>query len=222
MKRTIIVKGVGTLKTKPDRVKLTLTLEARNKDYETAMRLSDKQIADLGAALVEAGFDKNELKTTNFNVHTNYEGVHDERGNYRTVFDCYICMHDLTLTFDYDNALISKALSAIAKCEADPQLNIAFTVKDPASIKDRLLNYAAENARKKAEILCAASGVQLGQLININYNWGDVNVYSNTRFMNAKNTVANECYGAQLAFDASMLPEDIVSQDSVNFTWEII
>lgn len=218
MNRTITVKGVGTTKTKPDRVLITFTLEARDKNYEKAMSLANAQIESMNAALAAVGFEKGELKTTNFNVHTNYEGYHDERGNYRSVFDCYICMHEMTLGFDFDNALISNALSAIAKSEANPQLNIAFTVKDPTAVKEKLLASAADNARKKAEILCAASGVKLGELISIDYNWGEINVFSNTNFMRAKAEYA----GAGMAFDCDITPQDITSSDTVNFTWEII
>ena len=118
----------------------------------------------------------------------------------------------------YPRKIDFEKLSAIAKSEANPQLNIAFTVKDPTAVKEKLLASAADNARKKAEILCAASGVKLGELINIDYNWGEINVFSNTNFMRAKAEYA----GAGMAFDCDITPQDITSSDTVNFTWEII
>ena len=46
------------------------------------------------------------------------------------------------------------------------------------SISEELLINATENAKTKAEILCKASGNTLGQLLNIDYNWGELNVFS--------------------------------------------
>lgn len=217
MKRTITVKGVGTAKTKPDRVVLNMNLETKDADYEGAIRAANEQIADLNAALESAGYEKGALKTMDFNVHMNYEDARDENGMYRSVFAGYMCFHSLKLEFDFTNEALSQTLSAIAACKAKPQFNLSFTVKDPAAIKEKLLESAAANARMKANILCSASGVVLGELINIDYNWGDVNVFSPTNFTRAKNE--NAAFGA--CFDAQLSPDDIRSTDSVTFTWEI-
>ena len=50
-------------------------------------------------------------------------------------------------------------------------------MKNPARVSEELLINATENARAKAEILCKASGSTLGQLLNIDYNWGELNVF---------------------------------------------
>ena len=217
MKRTITVKGVGTAKTKPDRVVLNMNIETKDREYEAAIRAANEQIADLNAALEAVGYEKGALKTMDFNVHMNYEDERDDRGMYRSVFAGYMCFHSLKLEFDFTNENLSKSLSAIAACSAKPQFSLSFTVKDPASIKSKLLESAAANARQKAEILCAASGVSLGELINIDYNWGDVNVFSPTNLMRAKNESA--AFGA--SFDAQLSPDDIRSTDSVTFTWAL-
>ena len=35
---------------------------------------------------------------------------------------------------------------------------------------------------KKAEILCEAASVTMGDLIAIDYNWGELDIYSHTRY----------------------------------------
>lgn len=217
MKKTITVKGIGTARTKPDRVVLNMTIETKNADYEAAIREASAQIAELNAALEGAGYEKGALKTMDFNVHMNYEDARDENGMYRSVFAGYACFHTLKIEFDFTNELLSKTLSAIASCSAKPQFNLSFTVKDPSAIKRQLLESAAKNAREKAEILCAASGVSLGELMNIDYNWGDVNVFSPTNFARAKNESAS--FGAML--DMDIAPDSIRSSDSAAFTWLI-
>ena len=217
MKRTITVKGVGTARTKPDQVVLNMTVEAKDAEYEAAIAAASKQIAAMNSAIEAAGYEKGSLKTTDFNVHMNYEDSHDERGMYRSVFAGYICCHTLKLEFEFTNDALKTTLSAIAACNADPQFNLSFTIKDPTAIKEKLLESAAKNARQKAEVLCRACGVELGELINIDYDWGSVNTFSPTNFVRAKNESA--AFGA--SFDQSLSPEDINSSDSVTFTWLI-
>lgn len=88
----------------------------------------------------------------------------------------------MKLAFDFDSKQLAKVISAIADCGAQPELSIAFTVKNPARVSEELLINATENARAKAEILCKASGSTLVQLLNIDYNWGELNVYSRTSY----------------------------------------
>ncbi|MBO4879363.1 MAG: SIMPL domain-containing protein [Clostridia bacterium] len=217
MNRTINVRGVGTAKTKPDQVVLSLELNAKDLEYQKAVSLADEQIGELTAALAEAGFEKDALKTAYFNVNTSYEGYQDEKGIYRQRFDGYVVNHSLRLYFDFSPEELSKTLSAIAGCNAKPQLNISFTVKDPAGIKAQILRDAARNAREKAELLTEASGVRLGRLIGIDYNWGEVNVTSRSRF----DVAEDECAMKACAFGANLTPEDVTSSDSAAFTWEL-
>jgi uncharacterized protein YggE len=80
---------------------------------------------------------------------------------------------------------------------------------------EELLIRATENARRKAEVLARASNVTLGDLISIDYNWGDLYLYSNTSYM-----MENNC----LAFKTSapdIEPDDIEVSDTVTFVWEI-
>lgn len=222
MPRTITVKGIGKVSDKPDYVALSMTLESRNKDYDKAVELASQYIEELTQALVAVGYAKEALKTTNFNVHISYNNEKDERGNWKNVFDAYVVTHNLKLEFDFDMERLSTTLSAISGCKSHPQISIAFTVKEPNAIKEELLRHAADNAKQKAEILCAASGVKLGTLLNIDYNWTDINIHSNTRYMLAEKR-RGVAVPAMLADTRSIdiEPEDIHLNDSATFIWEI-
>ena len=76
MSRTITVKGVGKVSAKPDYVVLSMTLEVLDKDYNKAMDTAAEHIRLLTGALEEAGFEKNSIKTTDFQVRTDY--THDQ------------------------------------------------------------------------------------------------------------------------------------------------
>ena len=73
----------------------------------------------------------------------------------------------------------------------------------------------------EAEVLAAASGVKLGALLNIDYNWGQVNVFSNTNYGMPKMARAVAESNAMFTDGGSFVPEEITSSDSAAFTWAI-
>ena len=166
--RTITVKGTGNVSARPDYIILSLNIETLSKTYDRAMSEATERIERLQGAAVCVGYHKEDLKTTSFDVQTRYENVKDRQGNYKREFVGYACSYRLKLAFDFDSKQLAKIISAIADCGAKPELSIAFTVRNPSAVSEKLLISATENARAKAEILCKASGSTLGQLLNIN------------------------------------------------------
>ncbi len=217
MARTITVKGIGKVSAKPDYIVISLNLESRHADYGKAMELAADSIQNLNEALAAVGFEKQSVKTTNFNVRTDYSNERDRTGNYKRVFNGYVVTHNLKIEFDMNMQRLSATLASIADCLAHPQLSIAFTVKDATAINEEMLRSATANARRKAEILCDASGVILGSLIAIDYNWGELNVYSNTEYC-----LAEECLAPPMgAKSIDIEPDDIDVSDTATFVWEI-
>ncbi len=217
MPRTITVKGIGTASVKPDFIAVTMNIVSKDKEYVKSVENANKRIEMLQNAVVSSGFAKEDLKTLAFNVSTNYEGETDEHGRYRNVFAGYVCRYTLKLSFDMDAKRLAQTLTAISESGANAEFSIKFTVKYPERVSAELLVSATENARQKAEVLCAASGAKLGMLIKINYDWTDVNVFSPSVYkMEMERGVA--VAGAVPEFE----PENIESNDSAVFIWEII
>lgn len=214
MPRTITVKGIGRVSAKPDTVVVCMLLDSRAMDYDKAVEIASVTIQDITRTLTNAGFGREDIKTTNFNVETNYGDVKDRNGNYHLEFQGYVVSHNLKLEFAFDAKRLSLALSAIAGCKSYPQISISFVVKDAAAVNEEMLRSAAENARRKAEILCYASGVTLGKLLTIDYNWGELNICSNTRY-----SLADPMPGSTGSIDIE--PDDIDVSDTATFVWEI-
>ena len=142
----------------------------------------------------------------------------DENGNYKQIFVGYRVTHGLKLELDFDSQRLSKVLGAIAVCIAEPELNVQFTVKDKEAADAALLESACVNAKAKAEILTKASGVTLGELVSIDYNWGELHLYSPTHYEMDPPCMARAS-AAPTAMDIE--PDDIDVSDSVTFVWEI-
>lgn len=110
-------------------------------------------------------------------------------------------------------------LSSISASGAKPELSIAFTVKEPSKVSRTLLENASLNAKEKADVLCHCLGVKLGELLSIDYNWGELNILSRTRY-----EIADEMMPLMAASECSVPeiePDDIDVRDTATFVWEI-
>lgn len=214
--RTITVKGIGAVSVKPDLIVLRLSMVTSEYEYDAAMKAAAEKIDFLNKALEAAGFEKKSAKTADFRVRADYDRLNDGKGNYTSVFMGYKCRHELKIEFDFDTKRLAKALSEISKCIAKPEISIDFTVKDSSAVSGELLKAAVKNAREKAEILCAASGAKLGGLLSIDYNWGELHLYSETDY-----DVEGKCLMMGAADDMDIEPEEIKARDTATFEWEI-
>lgn len=208
--KTITVKGVGTVSIKPDYITIMLRIASKDKDYSKSVDNANERIAMLQNAITAVGFVKEDLKTLMFRVGTFYDNdVKKQRAT-------YVCNYGLKLSFDLDTNRLAQVLNAISDSGADANFNIQFTVKNPERVNQELLKSAAENARQKAEVLCAAAGVNLGELVSINYDWGEVSVVSASAY-----SMDNRGMVRSAASVPEFEPEDIQSTDSATFVWEI-
>lgn len=214
--RTITVKGIGAVSVKPDLIVLRLSMETAEYEYDAAMKAAAEKIDFLNKALEAAGFEKKSAKTADFRVRADYDRLNDGKGNYTSVFMGYKCRHELKIEFDFDTKRLAKALSEISECIAKPEISIDFTVKDSSAVSGELLKAAAKNAREKAEILCAASGAKLGELLSIDYNRVELHLYSATDY-----DVEDKCMMLSAADDMDIEPEEIKARDTATFAWEI-
>ena len=218
MEKLITVKGIGNATAKPDLVVLSLELETTSLDYDQCMKLSGERDELVKAAIVESGLPKDSVKTSKFGISSEYRSVKDKFGNYRSVFDRWKCCLDLKVEFALDTKLLTKVLHNIAKSNADCKVGVKFTLSNSGAIETALLDSAVKNARKKAETLCAALGAKLGELVKIDYNWSEIDIYSHTRY--------SHDYSGQLSIDLGSAapeinPEDIKLNDTATFIWQI-
>lgn len=217
MERTITVRASGKVSLKPDLVITSLTLKSIDKDYLNAFNVISDKYNNLQDNLINIGFDKSDLKTSSYNISSEYESVSDENGRYKTVFKGYSFIQNLKIEFAFDNMLLNKVLNTISTCISEPEIDIRFSVKNRDKVIDKLLKDAIKNARKKALILSEAAEARLGEIINIDYNW------QNKDFVSDSNYLMRSEYskvGDSLRFDTE--PENIVVEETVLTIWSLI
>ena len=213
--REIIVKGIGKTSSTPDLIVLNLNIEVTAQDYDKTLQRNSEIIDKLREAIVSAGHNCKEIKTTIFNINTKYERYR-ESGGHKERFTGYTSYHNLTLEFDLDMSVLGKTLGEISKSGVKPNLNISFTIKDTNAISEKLLESAVENAKQKAIILTRASGVTLGTIQRIDYNWSEHHYYSQTDYR--FNDVVCEEIGS---YSMNIEPEEINIRDTATIVWSI-
>lgn len=215
MDRTITVKGTGKVSAKPDLIVVRMDVTTRATRYEETMNEAATAIARLQKAIEKANFEKAALKTTDFSIDTDYESYRDENGNYKSRFRGYVCVQKTKLEFPLDTKQLSAVIEHVSNSLAEPKLSISFTIKDADTIQDELLASAATNARHRAELLAKGAGASLGELLQIDYTWGELHLYSPTRL-----TLHDEVLFSEAAMP-ELEPDEIDLNDSATFVWAI-
>ncbi|MBP3324796.1 MAG: SIMPL domain-containing protein [Coprococcus sp.] len=219
MERTIRVTGKGQISVKPDMIRLMLTLEDKRETYEETLEQSTVQVEMLKDCFEKLGFERTDLKTLNFNVDTEYESYQDRDKSWKRRFMGYKFVHNMKIEFDADNKRLGQVLYALAHSLVQPEFRINYTIKDTEAAKNQLLGKAVEDSREKARVLTEAAGVKLGDIITIDYSWGEITFLAEP--MARSMSLAEECCMAGGSYDIDIEPDDIDVSDTVTVVWQI-
>lgn len=214
--RVIRVKGQGSVSMAPDCIEIDIKLRETYITYEQSIKAAAESLEEIRETLKPLGFDKKNIKTSKFNIDSKYDSKRNKDGNYERYFVGYEYINELSIEFDNDNKKLGKVLYALSKCTSAPEFSIKYKMKDYSEMKELLLERSVSDAKKKALIISKAAGVKLGEIINIDYSWSDINIYH-------KDNVIYEsmdcCESSIEAIDLEA--EDLSTSDTVTVTWEI-
>lgn len=219
MNRSITVTGKGRILVAPDTIRLTITATDLYSNYETTVKKSTEDTNTLRETIRTAGLEGKDLKTKNFNIDTEYESYRDKNDNYKRRFKGYRYNHRMTIEFPNDNKVLGKVLYALSVCPVKTEFSIAHTIKDVESAKNKLLAKAVQDAKVKAIALADAAGVKLGEILNINYSWGELEIYTEP--------MSNLCLSKAMsvetdgAYDIDIEADDIDVTDTATIIWKI-
>ncbi|EFM64428.1 hypothetical protein HMPREF0634_0598 [Peptostreptococcus stomatis DSM 17678] len=216
MQKTIRVMGKGKISVKPDMIRLDITANEVCKEYDEVIEESTLCIKKIKETVERAGLNGRELKTVKFDVDSKYESYCDKNGNYKSRLVGFQYTQKFYIQFPNDNLQLGKILYELSHCDINVEFSIKHTVEDITAVKNELLTNAVQDSKVKAEILSKSSGVLLGDIVNIDYSWGEIEIYSEPikNYYLYESTI-NEPYKIDIEAD------DIDVQDTVTIVWEI-
>lgn len=219
MDKTMKITGKGKISVKPDRIRLNMAMEESYKEYEVTLSQSSDTTKILKELFVSLGFKKDDLKTENFDINTKYESYKAKDQSWKKRLVGYTYTHRMLIEFDADNKKLGEILYSLAHSVITPEISIEYTVSDPEKHKDQLLKNAIEDSKHKAEVLANAANVELGDIVTIDYSWGEINFVSepiqNFAFASAAQTRDSTGY------DIDIEADDIDVTDTVTVIWSI-
>ena len=215
MPRAISVQGYGDVYVKPDVANINFNLSATNVDFKKAVDELNTKVNSLSKALRKVGISKDDIHSSNYSINKEF------KHNYKTgekKFLGFKVSHTITLQTKADTKSVNKVFDAIIKSLSDVELNLSFGIKNPENSKDEMLTNAIKDAKKKAEVMASASGVELGKILSINYHTAPVHYGGGSnRIMLSK----------RMSIDAAPVmvedfnPADIKQSTTVDVVWAI-
>lgn len=219
MDKTMKITGKGKVSVKPDIIRLNMTMEESYKEYEVTLRQSSETTKILKELFVSLGFKNDDLKTRSFDINTKYESYKAKDQSWKKRLIGYTYTHHMFIEFDADTKKLGEILYALAHSVITPEISIEYTVSDPEKHKDKLLKNAIEDSKHKAEVLANAADVKLGDIVSIDYSWGEINFVSepiqNFAFASAEKTTG------RVGYDIDIEADDIDVTDTVTVIWNI-
>lgn len=161
--RQINVSGVGQLYLKPDVAYVYIGITSRAPNVSEALQDNSGKAQAISSTLTGLGVEAKDIQTSAFNVYPQQqfgpsgEVIGNEYVVENTVF---VTVHDLQN--------LGKMLDAAISSGANTIHGIQFDVSDKASALTKARQMAIEDARKNAQELASAAGVELGELITLN------------------------------------------------------
>jgi len=114
------------------------------------------------AALRAQGVAEKDIRTTSFNIYPQ----RDYKGNNNYEIVGYQVNNTVSATLrDLDS--VGKTLQLTIEAGANNISGISFTLDDPEPFRDEARTKAVEDARRRAEGMAEAAGIELGKVINI-------------------------------------------------------
>lgn len=164
---TIVVTGEGTAETTPDMALVDLGVVKDGKTAREALDANNKAMADVLAALKEAGIEDRDLQTSGFMINPQYQYPQSSTGeNPPPVLIGFQVTNTVTLRVR-DLSKLGEILDKSVTLGANQGGGIRFANDKTDTAVSAARKKAVENAMAKAKELTEAAGVGLGRVLEI-------------------------------------------------------
>ncbi|MFC6447150.1 SIMPL domain-containing protein [Shinella zoogloeoides] len=164
---TVIVTGEGTAEMAPDMALVDLGVVKDAKTAREALDANNKAMADILAAMKDAGIEARDLQTSGFAINPQYQFPQSSTGeNPPPILLGFQVTNTVTLRVR-DLSKLGEILDKAVTLGANHGGGIRFVNDKPDAAVSTARARAVENAIAKAKELTAAAGVGLGRVLEI-------------------------------------------------------
>ncbi|HLV61712.1 SIMPL domain-containing protein [Galbibacter sp.] len=159
----ISVSGEGIVKVTPDQVFIKVRVENQGKSAQEVKELNDKAIDKVLKYVKSMGVDQKDVNTEYINLNKNYD-YQTKEYNYVANQSIAILLKDLEKYTDFTQGLLNAGINRIDGVE--------FRSTEIEKHKTEARIAAVKDAKKKAEELASALGMNVGKALYINESGG--------------------------------------------------
>lgn len=163
MERTITVSATGTATAEPDEARITSGVSTEASSARDALTGNSDAMDKVIAALEAKGIDAKDIQTASFNVEPvmdySKDGTPPKVRGYRVSNQVVVVVRNL------DN--LGAVLDDLVSAGANQIQGLAFEVSKAEILKDEARKDAIANALRRAKLLAAAAGAEVGQVLQI-------------------------------------------------------
>lgn len=202
---TLTVTGSASVTLKADYVRVSVGVSTSARTVEKATALNNAAIRTVIDALQEAGVKEEDIATSNYSVHAEYDYAigSQQLSGYNVTNQLNVIIRDM----EHIGATLDKATAA----GANNIYNIEFLSTKADAAQDEATVYAVQDAMRRAKLLADAAGLELGGVKAISDTTSGWSTVSRSYKSNLDTvTTAN-----------SILPDDTSISASVTIVFEL-
>jgi uncharacterized protein YggE len=145
---TVSVSGHGETTAAPDMATITLGVDTRGADAQSALSSNSTKMNAVIASLKAQGVPANKIQTSNLSIY--FDSEHS----------VYVVQHSVTARVDAVNN-VGDVLDAAVAAGANNSWGVTFGLKDESQARSQALQAAVADARKRADAMAAGLGLSI-------------------------------------------------------------
>jgi uncharacterized protein YggE len=163
MERTITVSATGTAEAEPDQARITSGVMTEAPTAREALTGNTEAMNKVISELKSKGIDAKDIQTASFNVEPvmdySKDGQPPKLRGYRVSNQVVVLVRDLDK--------LGSVLDDLVTAGANQIQGLAFEVSKAETLKDEARKNAIANALRRAKLLAAAAGADVGEVLQI-------------------------------------------------------
>ena len=202
---TITVTGSASVTLKADYARISVGVSTKDKTVEAAAQANNAAIYAVIDALKEAGVAEEDIATSNYSVHAEYDYASfggQKLTGYNVTNQLTVIIRDM----EHIGATLDKATAA----GANNIYNIEFLSTKADEAQDEATVYAVQDAMRRAKLLASAAGLNLGGIKSISDTVASYGIVTRS-YASKLDAVAGN----------SILPDDTSVSASVTIVFEL-
>lgn len=160
------VQGSGRMRVQPDQTVVMVNVQSANTEAGRAVQVVTERVEQLLKKLQEAGFTKEEIKTSQF-----YLSENNEWRDGRMFRNGYTASQTMEIKFGLEPKRMTRLTTVFAGTQEGVTFQFSFGLTDKLrqQVKEELIRKSIQDAREKASVIARSANIRLGTIQKIEY-----------------------------------------------------